>query len=200
MNLKFKSFLFVFSYGYLILLLVSCTANSEGSKSMFLNVGDKVDSLNGVYVFYNGSVNNVEGRNTTSDGYNLGLKYQCVEFVKRYYYEFFNHKMPDSWGHAKSFYDKGVRDGKLNTTRDLIQFSNPSRTKPKVNDLIVFDGTTFNEYGHVAIISKVKENEIEIIQQNPGRLSKPRVTYTINFKDGYWLFNDSTVLGWLRKN
>ena len=55
-------------------------------------IGQKIDSLNGVYVFYNGNVSHVMGRNTTKDGYNLGLKYQCVEFVKRYYYEYFNHK------------------------------------------------------------------------------------------------------------
>ena len=49
--------------------------------------GSKLDSLNGVYVYFNGSMRNVSGRNTTPDGYNLGLKYQCVEFVKRYYYK-----------------------------------------------------------------------------------------------------------------
>ena len=58
--------------------------------------GDKIDSLDGVYVFYNGSVSHTEGRNKSEDGYNLGLKYQCVEFVKRYYYMHFKHKMPDS--------------------------------------------------------------------------------------------------------
>jgi hypothetical protein len=47
------------------------------------SVGQKIDSLNGVYVFYNGKVSNVSGRNKAPDGYNLGLKYQCVEFVKR---------------------------------------------------------------------------------------------------------------------
>lgn len=66
-------------------------------------VGQAIDSLNGVYFYYNGSVDNVVGRNTTADGYNLGLKYQCVEFVKRYYFEHFNHKMPNSYGHAKDF-------------------------------------------------------------------------------------------------
>src|SRR5690606_35208838 len=87
--------------------------------------GDRVDSLHGVYVYYNGSVGNVKGRNLAPDGYNLGLKYQCVEFVKRYYYEHLEHKMPDSYGHAKDFFDNAVGDGKLNKRRALIQYNNP---------------------------------------------------------------------------
>ncbi len=59
-------------------------------------VGQEVDRLNGVAVFYNGGVGHSAGRNLAPDGYNLGLKYQCVEFVKRYYYQRLNHKMPES--------------------------------------------------------------------------------------------------------
>ena len=73
----------------------------------FYEIGQPIDSLNQVIVYYNGGVNHVEERNT-KDGYNLGLKYQCVEFVKRYYYEYLNHKMPDSYGHAYSFFDNNA--------------------------------------------------------------------------------------------
>lgn len=44
-------------------------------------VGDRIDELNGVAIYYNGGVNTVQGRNLSKDGYNLGLRYQCVEFV-----------------------------------------------------------------------------------------------------------------------
>jgi surface antigen len=156
--------------------------------------------LKGVYVYYNGGVDNVTDRNTTADGYNLGLKYQCVEFVKRYYCEHLKHKMPDSYGHAKDFFDNTLKDGQKNKKRDLIQFTNVSSTKPKVDDLLIFDGTTFNRYGHVAIISNVTENEIEIIQQNPGPFSKSRVTFQLDSKDGKWEIKNKRILGWLRKD
>ena len=84
--------------------LTSCDKINRKLKARSMEIGDKVDSLNGVFVYYNHSVGNVSGRNTTADGYNLGLKYQCVEFVKRYYYENLNHKMPNSYGHAKDFF------------------------------------------------------------------------------------------------
>lgn len=162
-------------------------------------VGQKIDSLNGVYVFYNGNVGNVTGRNTTVEGYNLGLKYQCVEFVKRYYYEQLDHKMPDSYGNAKDFFEKTLKDGQKSNKRNLIQFTNSSKTKPQADDLIIFDGTTFNKYGHVAIISKVTENKIEIIQQNPGSFGKSREIFSLDNDSGKWEIKNKRILGWLRK-
>lgn len=162
-------------------------------------VGQEIDDLNGVSVYYNGKISNVNGRNLTNDGYNLGLKYQCVEFVKRYYYEALQHKMPNSYGHAKDFFDVGVKDGSINKQRNLLQYENSSITKPRVDDLVVYSGTIFNEYGHVAIISKVTTNAIEIIQQNSGRNGNTRETYDLVHKDGKWKINNDRILGWLRK-
>ena len=116
-------------------------------------VGDTLDVFNNVYVFYNKNMNNTSGRNVTKDGYNIGLKWQCVEFVKRYYYDHLNHKMPNSYGHAKDFFNPSLKDNQKNKDRNLVQFTNGSQLKPEVNDLIIFDANIFNAYGHVAIIS-----------------------------------------------
>lgn len=196
--MKFKYRIFIVFALLLIGFLGSITLN-KASINTSLSVGDKIDSLNGVYVYYNSDVSNVSGRNTTKDGYNLGLKYQCVEFVKRYYYEYYNHRMPDSYGHAKDFFNSSIGDGKRNTQRNLIQYSNPSDTKPKVNDLLVFEGTVFNKYGHVAIISEVKRESIEIIQQNAGLFGSTREKFKLEQKNGKWRIKKDGVLGWLRK-
>lgn len=164
-----------------------------------LNIGQAVDSLNGVYVYYNGSVGNVGGRNLAPDGYNLGLKYQCVEFVKRYYHQHLGHKMPDSYGHAKDFFDPALSDGGFSTKRGLKQFSSPSQSKPKVNDLLIFSGNAFNPYGHVAIVSKVSGTELEMIQQNPGPSAPSRATCSLDSTGGKWTIDRSDLLGWLRK-
>lgn len=188
-----------------ILVIVSSTGAILWTRSDFSishpsrKIGDPIDTLNGVIVYYNGSVSHVLERNVAKDGYNLGLKYQCVEFVKRYYYEHLKHKMPDSYGHAKDFFKKSLKDGTMNTQRNLTQYSNPSSTKPAVKDLIVFDGNTFNPYGHVAIISKVNDKEIEITQQNPGPNAPSRDTYDLKFENGKWRIMAGDALGWLRK-
>lgn len=196
--MKIRKWIYIL-FGFLILLFGGVLTFKNFNYNSKFSVGQPVDSLNGVYVYYNGKVNNVKGRNTASDGYNLGLKYQCVEFVKRYYYEHLKHKMPDSYGHAKDFFDTTLKDGQKNKRRDLTQYTNLSNSKPKVSDLLIFKGTTFNTYGHVAIISKVTEKEIEIIQQNPGPLSKSRETFALDHHSGKWEIKNKRILGWLRK-
>jgi hypothetical protein len=161
-------------------------------------VGEPIDSLNGVYVYYNGMTDNVLERHRTWDGYNLGLKFQCIEFVKRYYYERFDHKMPDAYGNAYTYINPRVKDGKLNRQRGLWQFTNASRWRPAVNDIIVFDTTATNPYGHIAIISKVKRHEIEIVQQNAGPVSPSRASYKLIRTDKGWYIDHPHVLGRLR--
>ncbi|WP_220215702.1 MULTISPECIES: CHAP domain-containing protein [unclassified Gilliamella] len=188
---------------FLIMLILSLSIYLFGQKidAYFLidkdKIGVVVDEFNGVKVYYNGSVDNVSGRNTSKDGYNLGLKYQCVEFIKRYYYERFNHKMPDSYGHAKDFFDDSIADGKINPKRNLLQYHNGSPSKPQVEDIIVMG---WSRYGHVAIISKVSDNEIEIVQQNPGPNASSRALLPLIYKDGLWNIDSFRVLGYLRKN
>ena len=162
------------------------------------SIGQELDALNGVPVFYNGPVGNTTGRSISRDGYNLGLKYQCVEFVKRYYYERFGHKMPDPYGHAREFFDGKLRDGEWNRNRALLQFANGSEAEPAPDDILVLGPSTFNEYGHVAIISKVSDREVEIVQQNPGPFESSRAQFSMHFRYGKWFIENDRVLGWLR--
>ena len=160
-------------------------------------VGAVVDEFNGVKVYYNGGVNHSEGRNLSSDGYNLGIKYQCVEFVKRYYFERFGHRMPDVFGNAKDFFDAGTAQGALNPKRGLVQYRNAQAERPQVDDLIVFPPTLFNPYGHVAIVAAVTAHEVEIVQQNPGPFAGSRARFAIEAADGRWKVAGG-ALGWLR--
>lgn len=156
--------------------------------------GAPLDSLNGVVVYHNGGMNATHGRNVV-DGYNVGLKYQCVEFVKRYYLEHYRHRMPDSYGHAKDFFDAAVEDGGLNKRRALLQFTDPSAKKPEAGDLLILDGWSGNPYGHVAIVSRVADGEVEVVQQNCG---STRDAFDLDLVDGRWRVDNKRVLGWLR--
>ncbi len=161
-------------------------------------IGDVVDELNGVPVHFNGAINHNEGRNTSPDGYNIGIRYQCVEFVKRYYYVRFGHRMPDTHGNAKDFFDPRVADGALNTERNLVQFRNGGANKPAPDDLVVFGPWLFNRYGHVAIVAGVTDDAIEIVQQNPGPFGASRETYALTQVGGAWTVGHDRLLGWLR--
>ncbi|MCU0449436.1 MAG: CHAP domain-containing protein [Bernardetiaceae bacterium] len=162
-------------------------------------VGQPIDSLNGVAVYYNGGVGHVAGRNVAPNGYNLGLKYQCVEFVKRYYFEHLHHQMPNSYGHAKDFFDPKVPSGHLNQGRNLRQYAHPGSVKPQPNDLLVFAPTLLNRYGHVAIVARVEANELEVVQQNPGPFRPAREVFTLRQQNGQWIIGETRIVGWLRK-
>lgn len=162
-------------------------------------IGSVVDHYNGVEVFFNGAISHSAGRNLSADHYNIGIRYQCVEFVKRYYFQKLGHKMPDAYGHAKDFFDVRVPDGALNLSRGLLQFTNPSATKPQEEDIIVLAPTGQNPYGHIAIIAAVAEDEIEIVQQNPGPEVPSRVKYPYSQDNGRYQIQNQRVLGYLRK-
>ncbi|MGJ8744897.1 CHAP domain-containing protein [Polaribacter sp.] len=177
-----------------LLILSACFINCNSDRVYDKKGNEIIDTFNKIPVYLH------QGKNTrhkASDGYNYGLEWQCVEFVKRYYYDHLKHKMPNTFGHAKNFYNHGLKDGQKNTARNLTQYSNKSKSQPKVNDLVIMDGHTFNKYGHVAIVSKVSDNEVEIVQQNVGRMS--RTTFKLIHKNGIWEIENDLLLGWLRK-
>jgi hypothetical protein len=160
-------------------------------------VGTIIDIYNGVEVYYNGkNFKNVLGRNTTKDGYNLGLKFQCVEFVKRYYYETYGHKMPNSYGHAKVFYDMELGDVGLNRDRGMWQYANVREELPQVDDILVYGPHAGNPFGHVAIITEVGEDYIKLIHQNKGKTPREQIKL-VKFME-YVTIADYNIRGWLR--
>lgn len=157
-------------------------------------LGQVIDQYNGVPIYYNRDTYNSMGRHIAEDGYNYGMKWQCVEFVKRYYYDHLHHAMPDTYGHAKHFFLRDISDGAVNISRNLRQFKNGGVYRPQVNDILVFEG---KHYGHVAIVSRVLRDQIEIVQQNVGVASRHKIKL-YHSKGRYYIMNKA-VLGWLGK-
>lgn len=156
--------------------------------------GTSIDEYKGIPVYSNGTnYMSSHGLSYSEDGYYFGYKWQCVEHVKRFYYEIYGHEMPDGAGNAKYFYNPMLAQGELNEQRGLIQYNNGGDEKPQLDDLIVF---TDGAYGHVAIISEVGQGWIEVIQQNS---EYPRERYELKTENGkYIIEGDREPAGWLR--
>lgn len=105
--------------------------------------------------------------------------------------------MPDSYGHAKDFFDPSVKAGKLNQSRGLLHFPNGGNTLPKHGDLVVWDATSQIPYGHVAIVSSLSEESCEVIQQNSGPWGSRRRHLKLLQKEGKVTL-PNPILGWLR--
>ena len=182
----------------MLVLISAYAAITRLNFSSARNPGNVLDEFNQVKVYFNGGVNNSSGRNLSSDGYKIGVKYQCVEFVKRYYFERFGHRMPDSMGNAREFFDRSVPDGAMNAKRGLLQFSNGSPVAPESEDILVFGPWVFNPYGHVAIVTAVNATSLEVIQQNPGPFGGSRETIPLSQTITGWKVQNGRVMGWLR--
>ncbi|HBI03286.1 MAG TPA: CHAP domain-containing protein, partial [Paenibacillaceae bacterium] len=116
-------------------------------------IGSVIDEYKGVSVFENGlNYTQSHGKNFNPDGYYYGYKWQCVEYVKRFYYDAKGHSMPNLYGNAKDFFNNTLSQGAFNKERGLYQYLNGGNVKPEPDDLLVFQTGL---YGHVAIITKV---------------------------------------------
>ena len=153
-----------------------------------------IDSYKGVAIYDNGPIiSKSHGRHYGPSGYYWGQKWQCVEYVKRFYDQAKGHQMPDVWGHAKDFFDPAVAQGGVNQRRGLRQFRNGADAAPEVDDLFVFGGM----YGHVGIVSEVTSNSVEMVQQNI--YGKPRARFEMVATNGNFTVQAGGLMGWLRK-
>jgi hypothetical protein len=159
-------------------------------------VGDVVDAWRGVPVRANGwPYDRSHGRHVGPDGYYYGRMWQCVEFIKRFYYDHFGHAFPDGMGHAKSFFDPEVPHGGWNARRGLRQFVNGAGERPQLDDLVVW---TQGTYGHVAVVSKVGGDYVEVVQQNVREGSRLRL-HLAGEAEGYRMGGEHGPAGFLRR-
>ncbi|MDX6765451.1 MAG: CHAP domain-containing protein [Candidatus Methylacidiphilales bacterium] len=135
-------------------------------------VGEVIDAWRGVPVRNNGiPYDRSVGSHHSPSGYYYGRQWQCVEFVKRFYFDARGHAMPDVMGHAREFYDPAVPSGEINAKRGMRQFANGGSEPPRLDDLMVW---TEGSYGHVAVVCKVGADFVEVVQQNVRQGSRQR--------------------------
>jgi len=157
--------------------------------------GTELGNFNGVKVYSNGSSGYVSNQSNYLDGEYIGMKWQCVEYIRRYYYQRIGVNLADKHrGDAKTFWS--------NTSKmQLARFSNGGTTAPQIGDIAVSDSGT---YGHVAIVRSVSGNQMCVAQQNVYQTeSDVNACTTLSISNGkYTVGNfDNTSLpitGWLR--
>lgn len=76
----------------------------------------------------------------------------------------------------------------------MTQFQNSGTEPPRPDDLLVFTDT---KYGHVAIVTEVTADTVQVIQQNI--IGRPRQTFALSHTDGkYSITSPRAPAGWLR--
>jgi surface antigen len=175
--------------------------------------GDILAVYRGVPAYSNGSI---YGCHACSEGASLGLTcgtrcagqsspetpfgiaYQCVEYIRRFYYTVY--------GDADVGYSRGNGGdytGAKATSLGLEEYRNgQTDVIPRPDDIIVFDG---GSYGHIGIVTKVDEaaGRVWFIQQNVGDHAVMSVGYrvtagTVQLDAPASPLSSYTVRGWLR--
>lgn len=173
----------------------------EDSLSMKLRsseaFGTVLGNFNGAVVYSNGSTGYNSGVYNFETGINTGLKFQCVEYVNRYFKIVYalDLKSTGIYGNANSYYSNAAAGG-------LTAFANGGATKPAVGDLICSNG---GEFGHVAIVREVGAGYVKCVMQNwsntPLDNSMQLAMTTTGGNYSVAGFSASyPIAGWLRKN
>ncbi len=149
-------------------------------------IGSVIDEYKGVPVYFN-SVPFYRGiENTASDGYEFGKKYENFEFIKRYYYNNYKHKIVET--NIDHLYDLGLKNGEFNKKNGLYQYSKVSNIQPKIGDIVLCKNM-FGIYG--GIVTEVGKNSVQIIRQNFWK--NTRETIQIEFKNDNWIMEDKVI-------
>lgn len=134
-------------------------------------------------------------------GIYTGLKYECVEFVRRWLIIVYGITF-ESIDHAKDIYN-------LNNFSNI--FSNKIPIKKCINgsdkisfgDIIIWTNQgEFNKYGHVAVVVKIKNNQVYIAEQNTTNKSWNGKKYSrkLLFDNNLLIdkeYPDTKIIGWI---
>jgi hypothetical protein len=151
-------------------------------------------SYSGVNIYSNGSTSFASNDYNYYNNTNTGMKWQCVEYVNRYYLIVYNKNIRIPGTNAVDYYSTASQ-------RMLYCYSNNSNVAPIVGDILCFGGGL----GHVAIIREVGSNYVKIAQQNGlNTTSDLNFTLTMNIVNGNYNISASNlssslyVQGWLK--
>jgi surface antigen len=183
------------------------TGGYDAAERKKIMAGIETGSLDGVPGYYNGTdYSQTWASHISKDGFYYGEKWQCVEYVRRYYHDALSTNITHK-GDAKTWFTDGLKDG-VATFDGLNQYSYSSKAtkskdddgfsvKPQKGDILVLQ---VGGYGHVAIVAEVSDTNVKIAQQN---VYSDGFTSDFGIKKlstGEWQFKTGSPLALLRKS
>lgn len=148
----------------LLLLGLNLAISSQGIAQTKLSLDSSMGSFNGVTAFSNGSsgrestVYNYQFDSSTGTNYNLGYKWQCVEYCNRYYFQINRKKIRVAGTNAVDYFATA-------SSRGLVAYPNGGAVAPAPGDIMCFSGGS-GGYGHVSICRSVSSTAVNVCQQN----------------------------------
>lgn len=152
-----------------------------------IDFGVKIGSFEGVdaYSNRNTSYYTNDKNYINKDGVKVftGIKWQCVEYARRFIIEKFGVYFDDV-NSAFQIYDKAhVLDVKKNKHK-FVSYDNNNINPPQKYDVLIYRKSYSSPYGHVAIISNVNLSRgyVEICEQNYNNYWEDSSEYSRRFQ------------------
>jgi hypothetical protein len=148
-----------------------------------------------------------ENSNHQANYYNgiyTGLKYECVEFVRRWLIIVYGITF-DSVDHAKDIYNLNHFLNILNPLQKIkIKKCINGSDKISFGDLVIWTNQgEFKEHGHVAVVVKIEDNQVYIAEQNTTNKSWNGKKYSslLLFNNNKLVdreYPDTKIIGWIK--
>lgn len=175
-----------------VLSLAAAFTLLTAGAALAASYGTYLGQFNTVAAYSNGTVTTYYPDNKNYvNGVYTGVKWQCVEFVRRYFYTIFG--VSPNGGDALNWYANAPSIG-------LERYPNGGTTPPQVGDILCKGATSGAPNGHVAIIKRVENNRVYTAQQNVSEDSSDLNKWLpLTVSNGTYFIGDSSIQGWLRK-
>ena len=119
-----------------------------------------------------------------------GLKYQCVEFARRWVVHVFNVVFEDVNNADDIFQLSHAKNIETNKSVPFIHIKNNKNEFPKPNDIIIWKKCNlYKNTGHVAIVTKIISNSMVQIAEQNGETSNGIRNINPHNKN---------IIGWMR--
>jgi len=140
------------------------------------------------------------------NGVFYGLKWQCVEFSRRYL--ILNHNITftnvvNAYNIFELEYftllDNSIDNSIVNSIVPIYKYINGSNIRPHIGSLLIWNKHDDDITGHVAVITKINLDNIEIGEQNYKNIKwSNNYSRTLPFKDdnGFHII-DTHIIGWI---
>lgn len=182
---------------FLIISFLAINYMATAPKAYGEAYGTALGSFNGVMSYSNGSTTTyIPSNSSYINNVYLGVKWQCVEYVRRYYYQIYGMDLYSKHqGNANTWYANS-------STMGLVRYRNgESSTPPQVGDILTSNS---GGYGHIGIVKSVTSTNVCTIQQNfTNTATDTNLCKSLTNYNGYYTVGGFSsgypVYGWLRK-
>lgn len=133
---------------------------------------------------------------------NTGLRWECVEYMRRFYLSALNLHIT-SLGHGRDWFGLAPDIVYMDSTTRRVGFDrfddNTVTRPPAAGDILAYNNSVGNGFGHVAIIKRVRPGYILTAQQNwSNESSDLDRRLTLSSEGNRYNVGEAGVQGWLR--